>query len=342
VSSIENYRSLFASLTPSLEWSKACEIARKFIPIIKEYIPSALEEITAIAAAANVSFDDILVLNCRSEIGLTGGIVDGCSAISYKDPETGKQLLAQNWDWHSNQLDNIIVLDITHLDGTRVITITEAGMVGKVGFNGDSVGVTLNAIKTEGVPLDFSKLPIHFALRYIVMESPNAGEAINRIMRIGVASTAHFLIADAISAYGVEVSPLGNGIIPPDSDGFVLHTNNWISSEEKSQSVIWLPDTISRLKRLEILKSTVHSAEDIWEILADEEGAPGSICRCVSLGAGSNDDLETIFGVVMDLEFGMAEMVHGRSTRGKQRIMLPKQGPLGNMSNDVKRQSEWI
>jgi isopenicillin-N N-acyltransferase like protein len=215
-------------------------------------------------------------------------------------------------------------------------------MVGKVGFNGDSVGVTLNAIKTEGVPLDFSKLPIHFALRYIVMESPNAGEAINRILRIGVASTAHFLIADSISAYGVEVSPLGNGVIPPDSDGFVLHTNHWISSAEISKSTRWLPDTVSRLKRLETLKSTVHSAEDIWEILADEEDAPVSICRSVAVGTGSDDDMETSFGVVMDLEFGMAEVVHGRSTRGKQRMMLPKTGPLGNMSNNVKRQSEWI
>jgi isopenicillin-N N-acyltransferase like protein len=72
--------------------------------------------------------------------------MDGCSAISYKNPKTGKQLLAQNWDWHSNQLDNVIILDITHLDGKRVVTISEAGIVGKVGFNGDCVGVTLNAI----------------------------------------------------------------------------------------------------------------------------------------------------------------------------------------------------
>jgi isopenicillin-N N-acyltransferase like protein len=214
--------------------------------------------------------------------------------------------------------------------------------VGKVGFNGDCVGVTLNAIKTEGVPLDYSMLPIHFAVRYIVLESPNAGEAINQIMRIGVASTAHFLIADAISAYGVEVSPLGNGIISPDPDGFVLHTNHWISSTDKSQATIWLPDTVTRLKRLEVLKSTIHSSDDMWEVLADEEEAPGSICRGVAVGTGSNDDLETLFGVVMDLEFGMAEMVHGRSIKGKQRTMLPKTGPLGNMSNDVRRQSEWM
>jgi isopenicillin-N N-acyltransferase like protein len=265
--------------------------------------------------------------------------VDGCSALAYKDPKTGKQLLAQNWDWYGNQLENVIVLDVTLLDGTRLVTITEAGIVGKVGFNGDCVGVTLNAIKTAGLPLDYSKLPIHLAIRYIVLESPNAAEAINRLMRIGVASTVHFLIADAVSAYGIEVSPRGSGIITPDPEGFVLHTNHWISSPALVESVIWLVDTDARLKRLETLKSTINSAEDIWDVLADEEGWPGSICRGVSNGREAEMDLETLFGVVMDLEFGMAEMVHGRPKTGSPKVPLPRSGPLGNVGADVKRQS---
>jgi isopenicillin-N N-acyltransferase-like protein len=210
-----------------------------------------------------------------------------------------------------------------------VVTITEAGIVGKVGFNGNCVGVTLNGIATQGIPLDYTMLPIHFALRYIVMESPSAGEAINRLLRIGVASTGHFLIADAISAYGVEVSPLGNGIISPDSSGFVLHTNHWVSSPERVKLLTWLPDTHTRLTRLEELKSTVHSSEDIWNVLAD-------------VGMNMNNNLDTLFGVVMDLEDGVGEMVQGLPARGKQRILLPKRGPLGNAGHDVKRQSGWI
>jgi hypothetical protein len=97
------------------------------------------------------------------------------------------------------------------------------------------------------------------------------------------------------------------------------------------------------LKRLEILKSNVQSAEDIWEVLADEEEAPGSICRGgVAVGNEQNEELETLFGVVMDLEFGMAEMVHGRPTKGRPRMTLPRTGPLGNAASDVKRQSAAI
>jgi len=211
-----------------------------------------------------------------------------------------------------------------------------------VGFNGNCVGVTLNAIKTDDVALDYDMLPIHIALRYIVLESPSAAEAVNQIMRVGVASTAHFLVADGYSAYGVEVSPLGNGVISPDEDGFVLHTNHWISSPERVKTADWLPDTYTRLKRLEALKSRIHSSEDIWEVLADEEGVPNGICRGVAIGNGPLDDLETLFGIVMDLEVGSAELVHGRPTRGKQPLLLPKMGALGNMGSDVKRQSAWV
>jgi isopenicillin-N N-acyltransferase like protein len=292
----------------------------------------------AIANAANVSFEDILVLNCRSEFSLAGAVCDGCSAIAYKNPETGKQLLAQNWDWHPNQLDNVIILDITNIDGSRIVTITEAGIVGKVGFNGDCVGVTLNGIKTTQVSLNFDMLPIHIALRYVVLESPSASEAINQVMRIGIASTAHFLIADSVSAYGVEVSPIGNGVIPADQDGFVLHTNHWQTEPQIVDSAHWLPDTIHRLNRMEALKPQVKTSEDVWAVLGDEDGASGCICRKAP-GVDVNAELETLFGVVMDLEVGAAEFVHGRPTKFNQRILLPKTGPLGNVGSDVKRQS---
>jgi isopenicillin-N N-acyltransferase-like protein len=94
----------------------AGQIAEKFLPTLEKHAPSAIEEMQGIAAGAGVSFNDILILNCRSEIGLTGGMVDGCSALAFKHPETGKQILAQNWDWFKEQLNNVIVLDIRHLD----------------------------------------------------------------------------------------------------------------------------------------------------------------------------------------------------------------------------------
>ena len=215
------------------------------------------------------------------------------------------------------------------------MTITEAGIVGKVGFNEDCVGVALNGIKTTNVPLNFDMLPIHFALRYIVLESPSATEAVIQVIRIGIASTAHFLIADSVSAYGVEVSPLGNGVIHADQDGFILHTNHWISQPQLVDLAACLPDTIRRLHRMEALKPKVKTAEDIWTVLGDEDGAPSCICRTAP-GLDVNAEMETLFAVVIDLEVGAAEFVNGRPAKFNQRSLLPKSGPLVDPGSTIK------
>jgi len=255
--------------------------------------------------------------------------------------ETEKQLLAQNWDWHPNQLDNDIILDITNIDGSRIVTVTEAGIVGKVGFNADCVGVTLNGIKTTKVALNFDMLPIHFALRYIVLQSPSANEAVKQVIRIGIASTAHFLIADSVSAYGVELSPLGNGVIPADQDGFILHTNHWISQPQLVDPAPCLRDSIQRLNRMEALKPKVKTTEDIWTVSGDEDGAPSCICRTVP-GVHVNAELETLFAVVTDLEVGAAEFVNGRPTKFNQRTLLPKTGLLVGTGSNIKMHSTGI
>lgn len=40
--------------------------------------------------------------------------------------------------------------------------------------------------------------------------------------------------------------------------------------------------------------------------------------------------METLFGVVIDLELGMAEMVYGGPTKGKPKDLHSRTGPLGN------------
>ncbi|MFP3442214.1 carcinine hydrolase/isopenicillin-N N-acyltransferase family protein, partial [Pantoea sp. SIMBA_133] len=74
----------------------------------------------------------------------------------------GRQWLAQNWDWRAEQLDHLVILEIQAPGAPPLISVGEAGMVGKIGLNAYGVGVGLNAIRSatcgEG-------LPIHIALR---------------------------------------------------------------------------------------------------------------------------------------------------------------------------------
>ena len=55
-----------------LKWSRAKELSRKFIDVIRDYHADYLEEIRGVADGSGFGFEDILALNCRSEIVFVG------------------------------------------------------------------------------------------------------------------------------------------------------------------------------------------------------------------------------------------------------------------------------
>lgn len=89
----------------NLSWSYVKEMAQKFIPAIEAFAPELMEEMRGIAEGANRSFDEILAVNCRSELlrfegSHDGGASDECSCIGVMPERTknGHVMTAQNWD----------------------------------------------------------------------------------------------------------------------------------------------------------------------------------------------------------------------------------------------------
>jgi isopenicillin-N N-acyltransferase-like protein len=95
--------------------------------------------------------------------------------------------------------------------------------------NSDGIGVTLNAIHASHC--DVSKLPLHLGLRR-VLESRSIAEAVTTLEKTGIATTGHFLIADADGALGLEVGPKGFGRIEEDNEGFGAH---WVATPRKEK-----------------------------------------------------------------------------------------------------------
>ena len=118
-----------------------------------------------IAEGAGVDYASILALNVRTEIAYgMAKDVDGCTAFAWKTKEAS--FLAQNWDWRYEQRDNIIKIRIEQTGFPTIHMMSEGGIIGKIGLNSSSVGVTLNAISALGV--DYNKLPVHLALRTVL------------------------------------------------------------------------------------------------------------------------------------------------------------------------------
>ena len=258
-------------------------------------------------------------MNVRTEIAY-GMATDGCTAISWKTEKSS--FLAQNWDWQEEQQENIIALKIDQDRAPSIGTITEAGIIGKIGLNSSGVGVCLNAIRASGV--DFKKLPCHLALR-TCLESSSAKVAVLNMQRIGVASACHILVADSIGGTGLECSCIDTVELPMDSHGVVTHTNHFLKPHPGIEDKVALPDSRPRLHRINELvldklveyteRTELHSP-DIARLLRDEKNLPAAICRSRT----SDSSIATLFSIVMDLDQGRAEVVIGRPSQSKAEI----------------------
>lgn len=279
------YADLFKS-TANLSWEGVQSLAMQFEPVIRAKWPDYLAEIRGIADGTDLGVEDIIAINVRTEIAF-GLFSDGCTAFSSwrEDGEGGGggescSWLAQNWDWNPKQKRNLVALSIDQPGKPRIRMITEAGLIGKIGFNDRGVGVCLNAIKAKG--MDVEKLPCHLGLR-MVLESGSREEAVQALEKYGVASACHMLVADGVTGgVGLEWSSKGCEKVEMNTSGQVFHANHYLKQHEGVEDTVWLKDSLYRTKRIEELVGGLKGDmgyEDILEIFKDEGNSPGSICR---------------------------------------------------------------
>ncbi|KAL1958183.1 hypothetical protein VTO42DRAFT_5038 [Malbranchea cinnamomea] len=323
--SIDFYASYFQT-SSGLEWPDVRIEAEKFVSLVRENYPRYYEEISGIADGAGVPFLDVLALNVRSEIAfglfsLSGTPMqsDGCTSLAWKTPQDS--FISQNWDWLPAQRQNLIICRISQpgTDLPDFQMITEAGIIGKIGFNSAGVGCCLNAIRARG--LDSSRTPIHFGLR-IALESRSKAEAIFKIKEKGIAASAHLLIGDAEGAVGLECSHIGFQELHPDELGRICHSNHYIAQHDNVYEPVWLEDSPARTARMRELATanvmSKASLSTIRELYKDEKNLPGAINR-KSIGENS---LATLFNVVFNLTAKKGLVTMGRPTEPDEEIVL--------------------
>src|SRR5215469_495882 len=97
-----------------------------------------------IAAGAEVAFEDVVLLNARTEILKLAERPDvrarlmeseGCTGVVVLPEATADRgvIHAQNWDWKAECAETAIVLRIRSDDGPDILTFTEAGGLARSG-----------------------------------------------------------------------------------------------------------------------------------------------------------------------------------------------------------------
>jgi isopenicillin-N N-acyltransferase like protein len=96
--------------------------------------PELVEEIAGIAAGAGQDERELLAINARTEL-LGAASRPECSFVGLLPRATaaGTTVLAQNWDWHPDLAESVVVWSIRTPDGHALTTMTEAGILARLG-----------------------------------------------------------------------------------------------------------------------------------------------------------------------------------------------------------------
>jgi len=220
--------------------------------------------------------------------------------------------LAQTWDWIGEQRRACVLLRVHSDTHPAYLTLTEAGILAKIGLNQAGLAVALNLLRstldgqTEG-------MPVHLLLR-LLLECEEWQQAVERVGSypytasscVSVAGTAGQAVGlQPAKATSFEISPRGIGLHLPQG-GILAHTNHFLDPALREDE---LPPHIGSSTRLErayhLLRQSAQTgtldAVALQKILQDRTNAPHCICRHPDPHLPAWDRTESVAAVVMDL-----------------------------------------
>lgn len=281
-------------------------IAAEFESKIESYDPATLEEMRGIAVGADVPFEAVLTVNARSELvhGLNARLDEGCTSFAAVAPATtdAHTIIGQNWDWSAAIRKSTVILDISRDGDPRILTMAEAGLVGKIGFNEAGVGLCVNFLLSDTRRFG---TPVHL-IRRKVLSAPTFDSAVRAVAEADRALAANYLIGHADgNAVDIEAWPGDVSTVLP-ADGLLTHSNHFqtVSSERGDLGREIYPDTLLRDAQLRNRLSQRLGSIDVAaceDALRDHSNRPDSICRHRNPSEAQENQIETLGSIVIDL-----------------------------------------
>ncbi|MDZ7826059.1 MAG: C45 family peptidase [Gammaproteobacteria bacterium] len=291
---IDIYRGLF-----DLEEATVRERAAGFAAVVHGWQPELATEIEAIALGADQPAHWLHALNARSEFVSRRPGPGECTALWLEE----SRLLGQNWDWLQRLAPLTRLLHITHPDGHRVLTVTEPGIVGKIGLSSAGLGVCLNFLHRDR-PLD--GVPVHVLLRGL-LDARDRTAAEQLLATAGAGRSAHVLLGDAAGGgVGLEFTGEHAHRLEPEN-GRVVHTNHFLA--EAIDAGPGEPNSRARLDRAcrrgTQLDGTAVDWRDLADVLSDRDDPDHPVCVSWRTMPGwTGGPMGTVCAVVMELGTG--------------------------------------
>lgn len=315
---VDNYRALFervASRPFDLLALGSQALAR-----IEAFAPPLYQEILAMAEGAGIEPSYLGAINARTEIlAYLGAQLRGeCSTVVRLEPFSGRPVAVQTWDWYAEFAGQWLTWEIPHADGSLTTTVTEFGIVGKAGVNSRGLGVHFNILhhQRDGQGIG---VPVHVASRWMLDSCKDINQALQLLGSAAVsASSSLTLVAavdDSSAAVSVELHPGGPGLVFPDAEGLLVHTNHFLSSPARASDTepAAYPDTLVRhdllVRRLANRRGL--TPQKILAAMNSHLGSTSAVCCHPDPGLPEAGQYATLASIVIDVAGGTLTALPG-------------------------------
>lgn len=282
------YKAYFARPDESL-----LPVAAHFRGVIDSFNPQYSAEIEGIAEGAEVDPLWIYALNARSEL-LAALSASECTVVHY----SGTPFVGQNWDWSEKLEDLVVLIRSEDERGRRFLTMTEPGILAKVGLNDAGFCVCLNFLPT---PKQTNGLPSHVLLRAL-LDAGSWAEVEETIERAGTGRSLNLLVASA-DGRSINIEYEGDAARRMEAGGSATtHTNHYLTCDAPVDAEL-LENSTARLDRIRALTAsgTPRDLARLKSVLSDQEHPEHAILAPYKDSDGFLGRKGTVCTIAMDL-----------------------------------------
>lgn len=325
---VQTYRDRFLIGGATLQ--QINEQAKNWLARFEQHDASYFAEMKGISEGADISLEDIGLLNARYEIAYSLYTTEAAKAnhVPSQDPEgctafgiqpeytaNGHTIIGQNWDWLAGLLGNVCLLRVKSDYHPNYMVLTQAGIVsGMFGFNEHGIGLCVNGLSAIGDGTELHHRPFHIRVKDI-MRSKLFNDALKVIFSTDrVCSTNWLLAQKGGEVLDIETSAKVSHTLYP-TEGLITHGNHFINQGGiKTEFERIAPCSLYRTPRLDRL---IRSNTQKWDVehlktcLQDRFGHPKAICRYPNPDDPKAAQTLTVTSVIMDLDNLSMEITDG-------------------------------
>jgi len=302
---VDNARAMIAQSYNTLEltWEGAKIQARKYMPFAEERYPQYVDEMRGIAEGANVTFDDVMVVNAMEAVTMDALHLTRCTSFAVNETRTadGHVLAAHNEDWVPEDENDVYVVSAHPADEPPFLAMTYGGLLPNVGFNAYGIAQLIDSVYPNDSRIGIPRLVVARA----VLASRRISGALGRtLISHRAAGYNHLIVHESGEMYSVEVSARRFEILH-GTDGYLAHTNHYLSSimkeiEKDPEELLSSRVRYFRANRL-LRENSTHTIKTLQAIQKDHVNLPNSICNHNITGIDPMDRESTIASLVIDL-----------------------------------------